>query len=371
MMLAACLDAAEDSENLRSRVVEAIKRGMPTIASEFELGYKRVWRGMGSISGLHVTVDSIYDHEPAPVPARVLSGENKQDDAHHNHFHHAHSHTTESYGTDEGESPGAIERKPLETTDQQGHVYPNRANEHSQGHHHDEHSHDHHHDHSHLNGHQQAACEHHKSTHSNDHLGSNVPIRNLPEIRQMLQNAPVEYIPIWVQQYAIEAFTELARAEAAVHGIESEEAVHFHEVGAIDSIVDIVGTVLALYFLGVDTVSCSPLPMGEGSVWTAHGILPVPAPATLLLMVGMRTTPGPPGITGELVTPTAAALLKVLTKRSRDGQSGRPPHFTIRSVGVGAGTKDFQMHPNIARLMLGDNVIDTNRTSSLEAVVMS
>jgi uncharacterized protein (DUF111 family) len=173
----------------------------------------------------------------------------------------------------------------------------------------------------------------------------------------MLQAAPEEYIPAWVRDTAIEAFTELALAEASVHGAESMDAVHFHEVGAVDSIVDMVGTLLALYFLGVQTVSCSPLPLGEGTVWTAHGILPVPAPATLRLMIGMRTTPGPPGITGELVTPTAAALLRVLTRNA----SGRPPRFTIRSIGVGAGSKDFNKHPNIIRLILGDELVLDDR----------
>jgi hypothetical protein len=98
--------------------------------------------------------------------------------------------------------------------------------------------------------------------------------------------------------------------------------------------------------------------LGEGTVWTDHGLLPVPAPATLLLMVGMPTSPGPPGVTGELVTPTAAALLRVLTKK--DGISsiaGRPPRFVVNCVGIGAGTKDFRKHPNILRLLIGDSVV--------------
>ena len=180
----------------------------------------------------------------------------------------------------------------------------------------------------------------------------------------MLQAAPEEYIPVWVRDTAIHVFTELARAEASVHGADGMDAVHFHEVGAVDSIVDTVGTLLALHFLGVETVSCSPLPLGEGTVWTSHGILPVPAPATLRLMIGMRTTPGPPGITGELVTPTAAALLRVLTQVGiGEKPTGRPPRFTIRHVGVGAGTKDFVKHPNIIRLMIGDDLVQDDRKS--------
>lgn len=203
----------------------------------------------------------------------------------------------------------------------------------------------------------------------------------------MLQMAPSQYIPKHVASLAIDAFTALAHAEMATHGAESIDQVHFHEVGAVDSIVDTVGTLLALYHLGVDlgssdvgdtktnkcvAVTCAALPLGEGTVWTDHGLLPVPAPATLRLMIGMPTCPGPKGVTGELVTPTAAALLRVLTgvyydSSARDGGSnkgsywqakvvhGRPPHsFIPRAVGVGAGTKDFERHPNVVRLILGD-----------------
>ena len=160
------------------------------------------------------------------------------------------------------------------------------------------------------------------------------------------------------------------------HGAQSINQVHFHEVGAVDSIVDTVGTLLALHYLGVDLgsgngqdckITCSRLPLGEGTVWTDHGLLPVPAPATLRLLVGMPTCPGPPGVTGELVTPTAAALLRVVTganSEAKKGQlsevwqpkefDGRPPTMTPRAVGLGAGTKDFERHPNVLRLILGD-----------------
>lgn len=191
----------------------------------------------------------------------------------------------------------------------------------------------------------------------------------------MLKLAPSEHIPHHVASLAIEAFTALAIAEMHTHGAESIDQVHFHEVGAVDSIVDTVGTLLALNYLGVDLagdgggtqVTCSPLPLGEGNVWTDHGLLPVPAPATMRLMIGMPTCPGPKGVTGELVTPTAAALLRVLTGVSsgqNDENSGsywqpkeayeRPPSFIPRAVGIGAGTKDFERHPNILRLILGE-----------------
>lgn len=160
-------------------------------------------------------------------------------------------------------------------------------------------------------------------------------------------------------------------------------------VGAIDSIVDVIGTLIALEYLSVSTVSCSRIPMGEGTVWTDHGQLPVPAFATMRLLIGMKTCKGPGDmngtVTGELVTPTAAALLRVLTgvadhenaKRKKDEgkitsshqavRVGRAPSFTPTAVGLGAGTKDFIKHPNVIRLIIGDEVsFDDGRKKSLD-----
>ncbi|CAJ1959508.1 unnamed protein product [Cylindrotheca closterium] len=197
--------------------------------------------------------------------------------------------------------------------------------------------------------------------HSHDHHGTsslsnnnNSKLRNLPEIKQMLESAPASCIAPWVKTNAIAAFTELAEAEAHTHGASSIDAVHFHEVGAVDSIVDTVGTLIALHALGVKSVSISKLPLGEGMVWTDHGLLPIPAPATLRLLIGMPTCRGPPGVTGELVTPTGAALLRALTLERALKLKGRPPDdFVLKQVGIGAGTKNFDKHPNILRLMLG------------------
>jgi uncharacterized protein (DUF111 family) len=209
---------------------------------------------------------------------------------------------------------------------------------------------------------------------SSSHSHSDGPLRNLTEIKILLEESDDNFIAPWVKAMAIATFTELAKAEATTHGAGSIEAVHFHEVGAVDSIVDTVGTLVALHYLGATTFSCSRIPIGEGTVWTQHGILPVPAPATLRLLVGMPTCPGPMGVvTGELVTPTGAALLRTLcliglgtttadsttadSKATPNKLTGRPPNFTIRTIGIGAGTKDFERHPNILRLLIGDDVV--------------
>ncbi len=140
-------------------------------------------------------------------------------------------------------------------------------------------------------------------------------------------------------------FRRLAEAEAHVHGVAVEE-VHFHEVGAVDSIVDIVGTALCLEYLKVEQVYASSVPLGSGFVDTSHGRLPVPAPATVELLKGMALHGGCGE--GERVTPTGAAILATLTSGS-----GTRPDMTLLRTGSGAGSKDFSDCPNILRAFLG------------------
>jgi uncharacterized protein (TIGR00299 family) protein len=124
------------------------------------------------------------------------------------------------------------------------------------------------------------------------------------------------------------------------------EDVHFHEVGAVDSIVDIVAAVMALESLGVDAIHCSAVPLGGGTVETAHGELPVPAPATVQLLVGARTSPG--AADEEMTTPTAAAILTTLTE-----SFGPAPDMELTAVGCGAGDREFGPLPNLLRVLLG------------------
>jgi hypothetical protein len=154
-----------------------------------------------------------------------------------------------------------------------------------------------------------------------------------------------------VRERSIEVFEALALAEAAAHGCAVDD-VHFHEVGALDSILDVVGVCAGLEALGVESLVTTPVATGWGTVDTSHGVLPVPAPATAALLVGLPIVPGPArpdgSSPGELTTPTGAALVKVLAL-----EHGVCPPLTPRAMGYGAGTRDIGT-PNICRVMLGE-----------------
>ncbi len=167
--------------------------------------------------------------------------------------------------------------------------------------------------------------------------------RHLKEIRALLTAAD---LPPGVRERALDAFEAIATVEGALHGVSSER-VHLHEVGAVDAILDIVGALWGVEQLGIGSVYCGPVSVGDGTVEAAHGTLPVPAPATLKLLEGHVIRPGPEGA-GELVTPTGAALIRVLS-------SGPSPasYLPLRS-GFGAGTKDPHGRPNALRLILAE-----------------
>ncbi|MBD2445919.1 nickel pincer cofactor biosynthesis protein LarC [Nostoc sp. FACHB-152] len=190
--------------------------------------------------------------------------------------------------------------------------------------------------------------EHHHHDHKHDHHHG----RHLPEIERMILQAG---LPSRAEAWSLAVFRRLAVAEGAVHGI-APEKVHFHEVGAVDAIVDIVGTCLGLDWLGIDSdkagfplLYCSALPTGGGTVRAAHGQMAVPVPAVLKLWE-MRGCPVySNGIEKELVTPTGAAIATTLAR-----EFGNPPSMTLKQVGLGAGTINLPIS-NILRLWLGES----------------
>ena len=173
----------------------------------------------------------------------------------------------------------------------------------------------------------------------------NHPHRGLAEIRKVLSASSLSE---GVAQQAEAIFESLCGAEATVHGVTIDE-VQLHEVGALDAIVDVVGACCGLRRLGIEAIRCSPLNVGSGSVKTAHGVLPVPAPATAHLL---RDAPVySQGPAAELVTPTGAALVAVLAEGF-----GRWPAMKVRAIGYGAGDHEFDELANVLRLVVGDTL---------------
>ncbi len=178
--------------------------------------------------------------------------------------------------------------------------------------------------------------------HHHEHDTPHHHSRNYSDIKRIIQASE---LPEGVKTRATAIFRHLGEAEAMVHGKDIEE-IHFHEVGAVDAIVDIVGACVCLDLLGIEQVYASPMPTFHGMVEMAHGSFPLPAPATaeILKNVPWRTL----GIEGELVTPTGAAIITEFAQ-----EFGPMPPMTARSIGYGAGTKDFGI-PNVLRVMVGD-----------------
>src|SRR6267142_2519200 len=202
------------------------------------------------------------------------------------------------------------------------------------------HEHDHGHSHSHSHDHEHS----HEHTHSHDHTHTHEHHhRGLKEIREIISKADISET---AKARAIRIFEVLGAAEAKVHNT-SIEKIHFHEVGAIDAIVDITCAAVGSEALGVDEIVCSPLNVGGGTVVCAHGTFPIPAPATLELL---RNAPVYSGeIQKELVTPTGAAIVSVLAARFSGFPKMRPG-----KTGYGAGSRSFKGHPNVLRLTIGE-----------------
>ncbi len=187
--------------------------------------------------------------------------------------------------------------------------------------------------------------------------------RHLPEIEKIIQNAE---LPAKALIWSLKVFRQLAIAEGQVHGI-APEKVHFHEVGATDAIVDIVGTCLALDWLGIEKLYCSAMPTGGGTIKAAHGILPVPVPAVLKLWKSRQVPIYSNGIEKELVTPTGAAIATTLAT-----SFGQPPTMKLDRIGLGAGSRNLAI-PNILRLWLGEVEIETeteNTDTILETITV-
>lgn len=220
---------------------------------------------------------------------------------------------------------------------------------HSHEHHHDHgHSHEHHHHH---DDHEHSHEHHHHEHHHHEHRG-------LSEIKRIIASSNLSEP---VKQRAQAIFQRIGEAESKIHGIPIE-TVHFHEVGAIDSIVDIVGACIALDALKIERIISSPLHVGSGTFKCAHGTYPVPGPATAELLKGVPAYSK--DIEGELVTPTGAAIISTLAE-----SYGPMPMMKIEKIGYGAGTRDYPKFPNTLRAIIGELEEDADQTPTTITVI--
>jgi pyridinium-3,5-bisthiocarboxylic acid mononucleotide nickel chelatase len=267
---------------------------------------------------------------PHPEPASAI-GEHREHHAHRRDREHPHHHTP------------PVDRRHHEHHHAHEHPHPHAPVDlRHDAHHPQEHSHPH----SAPSGGVATDFDppqHHSHDRDDHHHHYDTPQRNLPQIEKLIEGAN---LPARATRWSLDVFRQLAIAEGAVHGIDPAE-VHFHEVGAVDAIVDIVGTCLGLDYLDIAKIYCSPLPTGGGTVRAAHGILPVPVPAVLKLFTSRQVPVYSNGIDRELVTPTGAAIAVTLAT-----EFGAAPAMQLQDIGLGAGTIDLPI-PNILRLWLG------------------
>ena len=189
--------------------------------------------------------------------------------------------------------------------------------------------------------------DHHDEDHHSHH-------RHLSDIRNLIEASGLSER---VKQTSLQIFQKLAEAEAKVHGSTIDD-VHFHEVGAVDSILDIVGAAIGLEFFEVEAIYASPLPLGTGQVFTQHGVLPLPAPATMELIRLAQAPVIASSATVELVTPTGAAILAALAQFHQ-------PDMNITHIGIGAGKRDLDW-PNILRVMIGNPIKESGTHLEIE-----
>ncbi|MBU8880719.1 LarC family nickel insertion protein [Bacillus sp. FJAT-29790] len=207
------------------------------------------------------------------------------------------------------------------------------SHEHSHDHQHGlDHHHNHEHNHVHYHDHEK---EHHHH-HDHDH-------RAYKDIVRLIEGASFSD---QVKETALKIFKKIAEAEGLIHGIPFEQ-VHFHEVGAVDSIIDIIGAAILIHQLEISVIKSSPIPVGTGRIHIDHGIYPVPAPATLEILKGVPIDQS--NIRAELTTPTGAAIVSVLAE-----EFCSIPSMRIKAIGYGAGTKTFKNHPNVLRVIIGE-----------------
>jgi len=224
--------------------------------------------------------------------------------------------------------------------------------DHHDDHNHHDHDHDHHdHDQAHASDHGHDHGHVHEHDHSPEHHGNHSHSHDMERpLTEILALIDASALPVAVKKLAADIFRKLGLAESQVHGVALDQ-IHFHEVGAIDAIVDIVGFAIAYHELGIEKSYVSPVPLGGGTVKTMHGLFPVPGPAVLNLLKSARAPIRQFDVQYECLTPTGAAILATIAQ----GWGAHPAFNHVDAIGYGAGTINPDGHPNVVRLIIGES----------------
>jgi pyridinium-3,5-bisthiocarboxylic acid mononucleotide nickel chelatase len=317
MVIGALIDAGADPNKL----VKELKKLQ--IDDEYELQWKKIVKnGITSTKFDVVLLNTDHNHGHAHEHTHEHTHNHAHEHTHEHTHSHGHAHTHEH-------------------THSHAHEH---THDHTHSHAHDQthdqtHSNDHEHTHEHTysHGHQQEHIHSHSHDHNHHHH------RSYQDIVGLIMEAGFSD---QVRDTALRIFKKIGEAEGLIHGIPLER-VHFHEVGAVDSIIDIIGAAILIHQLEIDVVKASPIPVGTGRIHIDHGIYPVPAPATLEILKGVPIEHS--DIRFELTTPTGAAIVAVLAE-----EFCSIPSMKVTSIGYGAGTKTFKNHPNVLRVIIGE-----------------
>jgi hypothetical protein len=308
MFIGALLDLGVDFHALEHELEKLGVEG-------YHLHYRRASKS--AIEGVKFDVHLEHDHDHHHHDDHGHTHSHSHTHAHEHHHEHEHSH---SHSREHGH----------------GHDHHHEEDHHIRGDSHHQHAHEHDHEHGHHH--------HEHGDHDHDHEDEREHGRSFADIRELIQESKLSP---WVKDKAIGVFTRIARAEGKIHGMPAEE-VHFHEVGAIDSIVDIVGACIGLEMLGKPRVLANTVVEGAGFIECAHGRFPIPAPATLNILGDAGIAISQCEEPHELVTPTGAALLAEFAEGF-----GPMRELVADKIGFGIGTRDNKTRPNVLRAILG------------------
>jgi uncharacterized protein (DUF111 family) len=333
MVIGALIDAGADPIKL----VEELKK--LNIEDEYELTWKKVIKNGITSTKFDVV---LVNHEDGHVHTHDHNHDHDHNHTHdHNHEHgHTHSHD-HNHNHDHYHEHGHTHTQDHNHDHEHAHSHDHDHDEHEHTHSHDhdhDHEHTHNHDHDHNHGHTHSHDHDHDHSHHHHH-----DHRSYKDIVRLIEEADFSQ---QVKDTSLKIFKKIGEAEGHIHGVPLEN-VHFHEVGAVDSIIDIIGAAILIHQLEISVIKSSPIPVGTGKIRIDHGIYPVPAPATLEILKGIPIEHSE--VRFELTTPTGAAIIAVLAE-----EFCSIPSMKVSSIGYGAGTKTLKDRPNVVRVIIGE-----------------